>query len=143
MLLLAGCVHLHPGATEREVDGSYDHAVRATLEMLEARPFPIETIDREEGRIVTGKRPVRVIETRRRVEKVRARIQKDDGEVSVRLFLTFMDQSGTVQQPASDREREKAETAADKVFSSSAIYEEYLDAIARRVEELRAATEEV
>jgi hypothetical protein len=111
--------------------------------MLEARQFPIETIDREEGRIVTVKRPVRVIETRRRVEKVRVRIQKDDGEVSVRLFLTFMDQSGTVQQPASDREREKAETAADKAFSSSAIYEEYLDAIARRVEELRAATEEV
>ncbi|MFB6274503.1 MAG: hypothetical protein ABEL51_16590 [Salinibacter sp.] len=137
MLLLVGCVHLHPGATDREIDGSYDQVFRATLEVLKARAFPIQTVDREKGRIVTGKRPVRVIETRRRVEKARVRIQKDDEEVSVRLFLTFMDQSGTVQQREPDREQEEAEAVAAKVLSSSAIYDEYLDAIENRVGTLR------
>lgn len=137
LLLLSGCSHLHPWATNRDIEGSYDQVFQATLETLEARRFPFEEVDREEGRIVTGKRPVRVIETHRRVEKARARIQPDgDGEAEVQLFLTFMDQSGTVRPPAPDDEDEEAEAAASKALSSSAIYDEYLDAIEKRVRDL-------
>lgn len=139
MLLFGGCSHLHPGATDRDIEGTYDQVFQATLETLEAREFPVDEVDREEGRIVTGKRPVRVIEVRRRVEKVRARIEPDGGEVDVRLFLIFMDQSGTVRQREPDRKSEEAEAVVDKALSSSAIYDEYLDAIEERVEDLRNA----
>lgn len=141
MLVLAGCAHLHPWATDRNIEGTYDQVFQATLKTLEAREFPIEEVDREEGRIVTGKRPVRVIETRRRVETARAHIQEDDGEAEVRLVLTMMDQGGSVEQrPPKDRS-EAAEAVVDKALSSSAIYDEYLDAIEERVDELRRAEE--
>ena len=134
VFLLTGCSYLHPWATDRDIEGSYDRVFRATLEILEAREFPIEQVNRDDGRIVTGKRPVRVIEGRRRVEKARARIEPDGGEVDVRLFLTFMDQSGTVQRRRPDRKRKDAAAIVDKALSSSAIYDEYLDAIEKRVD---------
>ncbi len=137
LMLLAGCSHLHPWATDRDIEGSYDQVFRATLETLEARGFPIKEVNRDEGRIVTGKRPVRVIEVRRRVEKVRARIEPDGGDVDVQLALTFMDQSETVQRRKPDTESEEAEAVVDRALSSSAIYDEYLDAIENRVEELQ------
>lgn len=138
-MVFVGCSHLHPGATDRDIEGTYDQAFQATLETLEAKQFPIKEVSREEGRIVTGKRPVHVIETRRRVETVRARIEPEDGEAEVRLYLTFMDQSGTTQRREPDRERKKADAVADKVLSSSAIYDDYLDAIEERVKDLRNA----
>lgn len=136
MLLLAGCSHLHPGATDRDIEGSYDQVFQATLETFEAREFPVQKVNRDKGRIVTGKRPVRVIEVRRRVEKARAYIESDGGDVDVRLVLTFMDQSGTVRQREPDEKSEEAEAVADKALSSSAIYDEYLDAIEERIEDL-------
>ncbi|MFB6230862.1 MAG: hypothetical protein ABEL04_06870 [Salinibacter sp.] len=138
VLLVTGCSYLHPGATDRDIEGSYDPVFQATLETLEARAFPIKEVDRDGGRIVTGKRPVRVIEVRRRVEKARAYIEPDGGDIDVRLVLTFMDQSGTVRQREPDRENEEAEAVVDKALSSSAIYDEYLDAIEERVEEIRS-----
>lgn len=141
LLLFVGCSHLHPWATDRDIEGSYDQVFQATLEVLEERRFPIKEVDREEGRIVTGKRPVHVIEAYRRVETARARIEPEDEEVGVQLFLTFLDQSGTVQQPP-DRRSEEAEAAMGKVLSSSAIYDDYLDAIEQRVPDLQAETGE-
>lgn len=140
VVLLSGCASLHPWATDRDIEGSYDQVFQATLETLRARQFPIETADRDAGRIVTGPRPVRVIEARRRVERVRARIEEEGAEVDVQLFLTFTDQSGTVQRRAPNRERAEAEAAAGRVLSSSAIYDEYLDAIEDRVAALRGET---
>jgi hypothetical protein len=140
VVLLTGCGVLHPWATNRDIEGSYDQVFRATLETLRARQFPIETADRDAGRIVTGPRPVRVIEARRRVERVRARIEGNGSEVDVQLFLTFTDQSGTVQRRAPDGERAETEAAAGRVLSSSAIYDECLDAIEDRVAALRDET---
>jgi hypothetical protein len=138
VLLATGCSYLHPGATDWDIEGSYDQVFQATLETLEAREFPIEEVDRDEGRIVTGKRPVRVIEVRRRVEKARAYIEPDGENADVRLVLTFMDQSGTVRPREPDKESEEAEAVVDKALSSSAIYDEYLDAIEGRVEDIRS-----
>ena len=73
------------------------------------------------------------------MKTVRARIEPDGGEVDVRLFLTFMDQSGTTQRRELDRERKEADAIADKVISSSAVYDDDLDAIEDRVEDLRDA----
>lgn len=137
LVLLTGCAHLHPWATDRDIAGSYDQVFQATLETLEARRFPIEEADWDAGRIVTGKRPVRVIEARRRVEKVRARLEDEEGEVDVQLFLTFMDQSGTTQQRTPDDEDVEAEAVVDRALSSSAIYDAYLDAIETRAADLR------
>jgi len=93
---------------------------------------------------VTGKRPVRLIESHRRVETVRARLEPEEEEedVDVRLFLTFMDQSGTVRQREPDRKNEEAEVVMDKMFSSGAVYDNYLDAIEGRVDALRASEDE-
>lgn len=137
LVLLAGCASLHPWATDRDIEGSYDQVFQATLETLRARQFPIETADRDAGRIVTGPRPVRAIEARRRVEAVRARLKEEGDEVDVQLFLTFMDQSGTVRRRAPNGERAEREAAAGRVLSSSAVYDEYLDAIEDRVAALR------
>lgn len=137
IVLVVGCSHLHPWATDRTIEGTYDQGFQATLETLEARQFPIEEADREEGRIVTGKRPVRVIEAGRRVEQTRARIEDEDGAVDVQLVLTFMDQSGTVRRRPPDDEDDEAEAVLDEALSSSAIYDEYLDAIEERVAALR------
>ena len=70
---------------------------------------------------------------------MRARIEPDGWETEGRLFLAFMDQSGTTQRRELDRERKEADAIADKVISSSAIYDDDLDAIEERVENLRDA----
>ena len=142
VFFFVGCSHLHPWATDRDIEGSYDQVFQATLEVLEDKQFPIKEVDREEGRIVMGKRPVRVIETYRRVEKARARLESEEGEVDVQLFLTFMDQSGTVRRRAPDRESREAEAVAGRMLSSSAIYDDYLDAIEDRVAALRGTGKE-
>jgi hypothetical protein len=142
VFFFVGCSHLHPWATDRDMEGSYDQVFRATLEVLEDKQFPINEVDRAEGRIVTGKRPVRVIEAYRRVETVRARLDPEGGAVDVQLFLTFMDQSGTVRHRAPNRTNKEAEAVADKMLSSSTIYDDYLDAIEQRVRDLQAETGE-
>ncbi|WP_263785291.1 hypothetical protein [Salinibacter grassmerensis] len=134
VLLLAGCSHLHPGATDRAIEGTYDQVFRATLETLERRQFPITEADRDAGRIITGTRPVQGIEARRRVERARARVEDKGGEVDVRLFLTFRDQGRTTWQRGLDDEDE---AVVDKALRSSAIYDAYLDAIENRVAGLR------
>lgn len=141
LFLLTGCAALHPWATDRSIEGSYDHVFQATLDILEEKQFPITEVDREEGRIVTGKRTVHLIEAYRRVEKVQARIEPEDEETDVTLFLTLMDQSGTVQRRVSNRRKEKAEAVADRMFSTSAIYDDYLDAIEQRVNDLQEERE--
>jgi hypothetical protein len=141
MFLLTGCAHLHPWATDRDIEGTYDQVFQATLETLEAREFPLNEVDREEGRIATGKRPVWVIETQRRVETARAHIEEENGETEVRLVLTMMDQSGSVEGRRPEDRSEAAEAVVDKALSSSAIYDEYLDAIEERVEEFQSAEE--
>lgn len=90
-IVLFGCVlGLHSWATERAIEGSYDQVFQATLETLERRGFPVDSVDREAGRIETGKRPVEAVEPYHPVETVRA--EGRDGErVTVRLFLTFLE----------------------------------------------------
>ena len=74
---------------------------------------------------------------------MRARIEPEDGEeTDVTLFLTLMDQSGTVHRRVPDRKNERVEAVMDKAFSSSAIYDDYLDAIEQRVKDLREENEE-
>ena len=80
---------------------------------------------------------MRVIEARRRVEKARAWIENEGGEGDVRLVLTFTDQSGTVRRRTLDGGDDGAEAALDEALSSSAIYDEYLDAIEERAAVLR------
>jgi len=73
VLGMSGCVLLlHPWATERDFEGAYDPVFQATLETLEARDFPIDRVDRNEGQIKTGKRPVEAVGPHRPVETVRA-----------------------------------------------------------------------
>lgn len=135
MLFVFGCSHLHPWATDRDIEGTYDQVFQATLETLESRAFPIEQANRQEGRIVTAQRPVKAIEGRRRVEKVRAYVEEADGEdIEVQLILTFLDQSGTVDRGT--REGEPG-AATGRVVSRSAIYDDFLDDIEERVRELR------
>jgi len=141
LFVLAGCPHLHPWATDRDIEGTYDQVFQATLKTLEVREFPIDEVNRDDGRIVTGKRPVWVIEAHRRVESARADIREEEGETEVRLVLTLMDRSGTVQRGQPKDRSEAAEAVVGRVLSSSAIYDEYLDAIEERVEDVRDAEE--
>jgi len=142
-LLCSGCLpFLHPGSVDRSVDGSYDQVFQATLEVLERLAFPIRRVDRSEGRIVTGRRPVWVIEQYRRVEKAEARIRDDGTHVQVSLLLSFVDQvSGRPPRVEEDGDDRRADDVANAVLarslSASAIYDEYLDAIEDRVAELK------
>ena len=73
---------------------------------------------------------------------MRARIESDGRETEGRLFLAFMDQSGTTQRRKLDRERKEADAIiADKVISSSAIYDDDLDVIEERVENYGTRTD--
>lgn len=143
LLLPTACLpFLHPGSVDREVEGTYTQVFQATLEELEERGFPIKGVDRDEGTIVTGNRPVWLIETYRRVEKAEAQIEEDDGEVEVSLLLSFVDQvSGKPLPVPDDGDDDRADdvlgAAFDRTLSASAIYDEYLDAIEDRVEEMR------
>jgi hypothetical protein len=139
---LAGCFSLlHPGSVARSIDGRYDPVFQATLEVLEAEGFPLERVDRADGRIVTGRRPAQMGTTGRRVETVDAYIEEEDGEVDVRLLLTFADQSSNRSPPVRDRNGDGraddvAAAALSRSFSASAVYDDYLDAIEQRVREL-------
>lgn len=131
LLSVSGCLSFfHPGAVDRPIDGSYDQVFQATLETLEARGFPIEQADREEGRIKTRKRSIGGIDPYHPVETVEARIQ-DDEDVSVRLFMTFL-----TPGPGSSGEA-NGEAAVEKAVDRGAIYAEYLNAIEDRVRDFR------
>lgn len=138
LLVLTGCSHLHPWATDRDIEGSYDQVFQATLETFETWKFPIEEADRNDGRIVTGRRPVRVMEAGHRVEKAQARIRLNGhGEVEVQLFLTFMGQSGTVRRSKPDGEGERSRSTTSSAVGRSLAYDDYLDAIEERVRDLQ------
>lgn len=142
-MFISACLpFLHPGSVDREMDGTYAQVFEATREELEERGFPLEVVDREDGTILTGNRPVWLIETHRRVEKVEARVREDGGEVEVSLLLSFVDQvSGKPRRIRDDGDDERADDVASAVFdralSASAIYDEYLDAIEDRVAKMR------
>ena len=139
---LAGCVSfLHPGSIDRSIDGSYNQVFQATLEVLEAQGFPLERVDRKDGRIVTGRRPVQMGTAERRVETAEAYIEEDDGSVSVRLLLGFSDQYSSPPPRIQDRNGDGraddvAAAAASRSLNASAVYDDYLDAIEQRVREL-------
>jgi len=143
IFLFAACLpFLHPGSADREIEGTYTQVFEATRQELEERGFPIRTLDREKGAIVTGQRPVWMIETHRRVEKAEARIRDDDGEVKISLLLTFVDQASGTPPPVpddgdEDRADDAVDAAVDRSLSASAIYDDYLDAIEDRVADLR------
>ena len=138
----AGCLSfLHPGSVDRSIDGSYDQVFQATLEVLEAEGFPIERVDRENGRIVTGRRPVQMGTAGRRVETVESYIEDDGGAVDVRLLLGFSDQYSSPQPRIRDREGDGraddvATAALSRSLNASAVYDDYLDAIEERVQDL-------
>lgn len=140
-----GCVSfLHPGSVERSIDGSYEQVFAATLKVLEAQGFSLERVDREDGRIVTGRRPVQMGTTGRRVEKVDAYIEEDDGSVDLRLLLAFTDQVSEPPPRIQDRNNDgRADDVADEAVSrsvsASAVYDDYLDAIEQRVQERAGA----
>jgi len=144
-LLTVACLpFLHPGSVDREIEGTYTQVFEATRQELEERGFPIRSLDRENGTIVTGKRPVWMIETHRRVEKAEARIRDDGGEVEVSLLLTFIDQASGQPPPVpDDGDEERADdgvgAAVGRSLSASAIYDDYLDAIAGRVADMRTS----
>ena len=50
VLLLAGCSHLYPGATDRDIKGSYEQVFQAALETIERRAFPIEKAEAAAGK---------------------------------------------------------------------------------------------
>jgi hypothetical protein len=134
---------LHPGSADRRIDGTYTQVFEATRAVLEDRGFPLRTVNRETGTIVTGKRPVWLIETYRRVEKAEARIREDGNGVDVSLLLSFVDQvSGPPPPPNDDGDDDHTDdvvsTAVDRSLSASAIYDEYLDAIEDRVADMHA-----
>lgn len=140
---LAGCVSfLHPGSVDRSIDGSYDQVFQATLDVLDAQGFPLERVDRADGRIVTGRRPVQMGTTGRRVETVHAYVETDDETVDVRLLLTFTDQVSEKPPRIHDRNGDGraddvAAAALSRSVSASAVYDDYLDAIEERVRALR------
>jgi hypothetical protein len=142
-LSLSGCFSLfHPGSVDRTIEGSYDQVFQATLETLEAQGFPFETVDREEGKIITGRRPSRIGTTGRRVEKVEAYVEDENGAADVQLFFVFADQSS--EQPPRVRDEDgdgRADDVAGAAFSrslsASAVYDDYLDTIEERVRTLR------
>lgn len=139
--MAAGCLpFLHPWATDRAVGGAYDQTFQATFEVLEREGFPIEEVDREAGRIVTGKRSVSGVDFSRSVETVRAEIEEaGDEETSVRLFLTFVEPAPPETSTSSSRKSGayRSSEAAGQAISKSAVYDDYLDAIEDRVRALR------
>jgi hypothetical protein len=139
---LSGCFSLfHPGSVDRTIEGSYDQVFQATLETLEARGFPFETVDREEGKIITGRRPARMGTGGRRVEKVEAYVEDETGAADVRLYFVFADQASEqpprVRDEDGDGRADVASAAFSRSLSASSVYDDYLDAIEERVEALR------
>lgn len=133
---VCGCLpFLHPWATDRALEGTYDQVFQATLETLEARGFPLKRVDRDEGVIDTGKRPVDGVSPHRRVETVRAKIEDEgEGEASVRLLMTFLDPAPS---PSLNDGTRRSSEAAGQAVDRSVIYDDYLDAIAARVQDFR------
>ena len=133
-LTLSGCASTHPGSADRTVAGTYVQVFEATRMVLEERGFPIRTLDREEGRIETGKRPDMMTAPYRRVEQATVRLRRTDDAVTVNLLLAFDDQ---VSDPPPRIERDDDDDRADDVlrtafsqaFDASVIYDDYLDAI--------------
>lgn len=139
---LSGCLpFLQSGGIDREIEGSYDEVFQATLEELRAREFPIKRVDREEGRIVTGRRPLRSERSPRPVETVDARIEGgDDAPTDLHLLFAFVDQVSGPPRPVpddgdDDRADDVTAAALSRSYDASAVYDEYFRAIRARVQE--------
>jgi hypothetical protein len=146
---LTGCIpFVGSGGVDREVDAPYDQVLRATIDVLEARGFPLKTVDPEAGRIVTGRRPVQAGRPSvRPVEAVDVRLERiDDARVEVGLLLTFRDQASGGRQSVPDRDGDGdpdvVAEALDRSFDAEAEYEAYFEAIEARVQALRGAARE-
>jgi hypothetical protein len=77
----------------------------------------------------------------RRVEKVAAYLEDDGGAVDVRLLLGFSDQYSSPPPRVQDRDGDGraddvAAAAVSRSVSASAVYDDYLDAIENRGQEL-------
>lgn len=137
---LPACANLHPGSVGRTFEGQYERVFQATFEVLQQCQFPMKRVDRKAGRIVTTRRPIQVVEGAHPVRKVDARIEEgESGEVKVRLFLLFVDQtSGSTQDvPGHDNDERTARlftAAVERSVDAGAVYDTYLDAIQKRVE---------
>lgn len=135
---LSGCSTLHPGSVDRSLEGRYEQVVRATVEVLRDRGFPLKRVELAVGRIVTGRRPVRMGREGRPVEKVNARLERSGpGEVKVSLSLVFVDQGSDPQRSIPDdgddnRTDDVFEAAISRSFDAAAVYDAYLDAIQKR-----------
>lgn len=143
---LSGCLpFLQSGGIDREVEGSADEVFQATLEELRAREFPIKRADRDEGRIVTGRRPLRGEPSPRPVETVNARIeQASESKTELHLFFAFVDQvSGPPRPVPDDGDDERAddvvEAALSRSYDASAVYDEYFRSIRARIRETESS----
>lgn len=141
---LPGCLALHPGSLAETIDATPDEVFAATLDVLQARHFPIASTDRAEGKIVTERRAARLYQPRFDVEKVEVRIREKGDQTHVRLLLSF---AGDVSdrprrtQRNPDRSRRNAAfwNALSESSNASLVYDHYLDAIEAQVANNRRA----
>ena len=140
-LLLPGCFSfLHSGGIDRTIEGSYDRVFRATVAELRARGFALRENSREEGRIITHRRTLPPEASVRPVETVEAHLDREGPEATdVRLYFTFRDQvSERPRRPPDDGDDDRVDdvvsAVVDRSFDAGVVYDEYLDALADRVE---------
>lgn len=144
VVALSGCVLLPTsGGIDRSVDAPSDRVFQAAVDVLRDRGFTLKEIDRDQGRIVTNRRPVGPTGTGspqspRPVEKATVRLEGDGDQTDVRLFLQFVDQvSGPPRRVPDDGDDDRADDVAraalDRSYDADAVYDNYLDAIADQV----------
>ncbi|MEF8796189.1 MAG: hypothetical protein V5A22_06965 [Salinivenus sp.] len=144
-LVLPGCFSfLHSGGIDRTIEGPYDRVFRATVAELRARGFSMAEIDPEAGRIVTNRRTLPPAHTARPVETVEASLEREGPETTdIRLYFTFVDQvSEAPSRPPDDGDDDRVDdvlsAAFHRSFDAGVVYDEYLDAIAERMEARRS-----
>lgn len=141
-LCLASCRSMHGGSANRTIEGPYTQVFVATSMFLLDRGFPLQTVDRANGRIVTGLRPgSRASTWERSVEKVTVRLRDRNGAVTVNLLLSFADQVSdppprTKRKEDDPQKIDVTSTLLSRTFDASVVYDDYLDAIQQRVDEM-------
>jgi hypothetical protein len=143
----SGCRALHPGSLAETVDGTHDEVFEATLDVLEERRFPIETANRADGHIATGRRAARLYQPRYDVEKVEVRIREKGTQTHVRLLLSFAGDVSERPRRAPRNQNTSRRSAAfwnalSESSNASLVYDHYLDAIEARVVANRRAKED-
>jgi len=143
--VFAGCLLLpRSGGIDRSIDAPVDRVLQAAVDVLQDWGFALEKIDRSAGLIVTERRPSGVGTNRspRPVEKAEVRLEANGSQTTVHLSLQFVDQvSGPPRRVSDDGDDERTDDLARAVLDRSAdadvVYDDYLDAIADRVRDLR------